>query len=183
MLQRGKITEDSSFAYALPYPYYTAPLVVQGYYGSFSHRNRAAIDFKLRQGTPVLAARRGIVVRTESRNNRGGINKSFRKLANYIVIQHEDGSRAGYWHLKKNGVFVEPGDSVLRGQVIGLSGKTGYSAFAHLHFLVWTNKTGSWQPVPTRFETARGKRYLRPWRRYRVPEELWKNREFPVELP
>ena len=54
-----------------------------------------------------------------------------------IVIQHPDGSRAGYWHLQKDGALVNVGDTVSKGQVIGLSGKTGYAFQPHLHFIVW----------------------------------------------
>ncbi len=47
-----------------------------------------------------------------------------------------DGSIAYYWHLQKDGVLVNIGDTVQTGQWIGLSGNTGYSAFPHLHFEV-----------------------------------------------
>ena len=47
---------------------------------------------------------------------------------NNIVIQHSDNSRSGYWHLQKDGALVNVGDTVKQGQIIGLSGKTGYAA-------------------------------------------------------
>ncbi|MBL7723438.1 MAG: M23 family metallopeptidase [Chitinophagaceae bacterium] len=53
-----------------------------------------------------------------------------------MIIQHPDGSRAGYWHLQHNGALVKVGDTVTKGQVIALSGKTGYAMTPHLHFLV-----------------------------------------------
>ena len=84
------------------------------------------------------------------------------------MIQHADGSRAGYWHLQKDGALVNVGDTVTQGQVIGLSGKTGYAALPHLHFLVW-NYDGKrqWNSVATRFQTSKKIRYLRAWRKYR----------------
>ena len=177
-LQKGRIKEDTSYVYALPYVPGTSHFIVQGYYSAYSHKNRAAIDFKMKRGTKILSARDGVVVRVKEDGNKGGLNKKYRQHANMVVIQHDDGSRAGYWHLQQNGALVRVGDTVKQGQVIGLSGKTGYSAFPHLHFLVWTNKNGQWQQVATRFRTASGDKYLRPFRSYKnkaVSDRLARN--------
>ena len=167
LLQKGKIKEDTSWVYHLPYKEGTSHLVIQGYFSRFSHKNRAAIDFKMRKGTEVYAARDGVVIRMVKHNNKGGWNRKYRQYANMIVIQHSDGTRAGYWHLKQDGAFVNVGDTVRTGELIGLSGKTGYSATPHLHFMVWKNTNGNWQQVPTRFLTKKGAKYLRPLRWYR----------------
>jgi len=167
-LQKGTIKDDSSYVYALPYENKTTHLLIQGYFSHFSHRERAALDFKMKRGTKILAARDGVVVRVKEDGNKGGLNKKYRPYGNNIVIQHADGSRAGYWHLQYNGALVNVGDSVKAGQVIALSGKTGYTALPHLHFLVWTfNSRGEWQQVPTRFQTSKGIKYLRSMRKYR----------------
>lgn len=166
-LQKGRIIEDTSYIYDLPFEKGTAHLVVQGYYSAYSHKNRAAIDFKMKKGTKIIAARGGVVVRLKEDGKRGGLNDKYRQDGNLVVIQHDDGSRAGYWHLQENGVLVNLGDTVQQGQVIGLSGKTGYSALPHLHFLVWNNKNNQWQQVATRFQTSDGPRYLRPFRKYK----------------
>lgn len=170
-LQKGKIKEDTSYVYALPYEEGSSLLIVQGYYSAYSHKNRAAIDFKMKRGTKILASRGGVVTRVKEDGDKGGLNKKYRAYANVVVIQHDDGTRAGYWHLQQNSVFVKLGDTVRQGQVIALSGKTGYSALPHLHFLVWTNKNGNWQQIPTRFRTAIGDKYLRPFRSYRSKKE------------
>jgi len=167
-LQKGTIKDDSSYVYALPYENKTTHLLIQGYFSHFSHRERAALDFKMKRGTKILAARDGVVVRVKEDGNKGGLNKKYRPYGNNIVIQHADGSRAGYWHLQYNGALVNVGDSVKTGQVIALSGKTGYTALPHLHFLVWTfTSHGEWQQVPTRFQTSKGIKYLRSMRKYR----------------
>jgi murein DD-endopeptidase MepM/ murein hydrolase activator NlpD len=175
-LQKGRIKEDSSFVYALPFEQGSSHFIVQGYYSAYSHKNRAAIDFKMKKGTKVLAARSGVVIRLKEDGEKGGLNKKYRQDGNLVVIQHEDGTRAGYWHLQKNGVLVNVGDTVQQGQVIGLSGKTGYSALPHLHFLVWNNQNGQWRQVPTRFRTANGDKYLRPFRSYKNPPANLANR-------
>ncbi|MGC4101008.1 M23 family metallopeptidase [Ferruginibacter sp.] len=166
-LQKGILKDDTSFVYRLPYETGKTHLLVQGYFSRYSHKNRAALDFKMKRGTTVCAARDGVVVRVKEDGNKGGWNKKYRPYGNVIVVQHADSSRAGYWHLQYNGAMVNVGDTVKQGQPIGLSGKTGYTLFPHLHFIVWRfDGKGQWQQVGTRFETGKGIKYLRPMRRY-----------------
>lgn len=167
LLQRGIIKDDTSYVYSLPFENKKKHLLVQGYFGIFSHKERAALDFKMKRGTAILAARDGIVIRVKEDGKKGGWGKKYRSEGNNIVIQHSDNSRSGYWHLQKDGALVNLGDTVRQGQVIGLSGKTGYAAMPHLHFIVWKNNGGRWQQVPTRFSTSKGIKYLRPWRWYK----------------
>lgn len=168
-LQHGKIVDDTSYVYSLPYAKGTSHLLIQGYFSHFSHKNRAALDFKMKTGTKVYAARNGVVIRLEEQHDKGGRSKKYRKDANLMVIEHEDGTKAGYWHLQQNGVLVELGDTVKQGQLIALSGKTGYAFLPHLHFIVWGNNKEGWQQKPTRFHTLKGVKYLRPLRKYRNP--------------
>ena len=171
-LQKGKIKEDTSYVYGLPYELNKSHLVVQGYFSHYSHKNRVAVDIKMPKRTKVYAARDGVVIRMVENNTRGGWSKKNLPYANQIIIQHADGTRAGYWHLSHNGALVHVGDTVKRGQVIGLSGRTGYSAFPHLHFFVWrVNKEGNRDQIPTRFHTSKGDVYLRPFHRYRKNSE------------
>jgi murein DD-endopeptidase MepM/ murein hydrolase activator NlpD len=168
LLQKGKLKDDSSFIYHLPYEENKTHLLVQGYFSQYTHKNRAALDFKMKKGTKICAARGGVVVRFKEDGNKGGSNIKNRPFGNYVVIQHEDNSRTGYWHLKFNSVLVNVGDTVKQGQIIALSGKSGYTYFPHLHFIVWRpDKKGGWQQIGTRFKTNKGIRYLRPFRFYR----------------
>ncbi len=167
-LKRGIIKDDTSYVYGLPFEPGTAHLLVQGYFGMFTHKERAALDFKMKVGTKILAARGGVVVRLKEDGSKGGASRKYRSEGNSVIIQHSDSSRAGYWHLQKDGVFVNVGDTVRQGQVIGLSGKTGYTAFPHLHFLVWGyDKNGRWKQIATRFQTSKGIKYLNAINRYR----------------
>ena len=50
LLQKGRIKDDTSFVYALPYKEGTKHLLVQGYYSPYTHKNRAALDFKMKRG-------------------------------------------------------------------------------------------------------------------------------------
>ncbi len=167
LLQKGIIKDDTSYVYALPYEEGKTFRVLQGYFTGFTHRERAALDFNMKRGTKITAARDGVVVRAKEDGTLGGLNKKYRSHGNNIVIQHADNSRAGYWHLQHNGALVNVGDSVKKGQVIAISGKTGFAFVPHLHFLVWTSKDGQWQQVATRFQTSKGIKYLRGWKKYR----------------
>jgi murein DD-endopeptidase MepM/ murein hydrolase activator NlpD len=168
LLQKGIIKDDSSFVYQLPYEEGKSHLLVQGYFSRYTHKNRAALDFKMKKGTKVCAARAGVVVRLKEDGKKGGSNIKYRTFGNFVVIQHEDSSRTGYWHLQFNGVLVNVGDTVKQGQVIALSGNSGYTYFPHLHFIVWrSNRNGQWTQIGTRFKTNKGIRYLRPFRFYR----------------
>jgi murein DD-endopeptidase MepM/ murein hydrolase activator NlpD len=73
--------------------------------------------------------------------------------------------------LQYNGAIVHAGDSVKQGQPIGYSGKTGYTLFPHLHFIVWRSGSGGWQQVATRFQTASGIQFLRPMKKYKRIDE------------
>lgn len=170
LLQKGAIVDDTSFVYALPFENGKAHFLLQGYFGKYSHKERAALDFKMKSGTKILAARGGVVTRVKENGEKGGWNRKYRADGNNIIIQHEDNSRSGYWHIQKNGALVNVGDTVKQGQQIGLSGNTGYTAFPHLHFIVWgSNERGQWQQAAVRFQTSKGIKYLRPWRWYKSP--------------
>lgn len=168
LLQKGKIKDDSSFVYHLPYEENKTHLLVQGYFSRYTHKNRAALDFKMKKGTKICAVRDGVVIRIKADGKRGGGNVKYRTDGNYVVIQHNDSTRSGYWHLRHEALFVKVGDQVKQGQVIGLSGKSGYTYFPHLHFIVWrSDGKGQWTQIGTRFQTNKGIRYLRPFRFYR----------------
>jgi len=53
--------------------------------------------------------------------------------ANRIILEHRDGKRTSYLHLKKDSVLVALGDVVLCGQHIALVGSSGNSSAPHLH--------------------------------------------------
>ncbi|MFN8266220.1 MAG: peptidoglycan DD-metalloendopeptidase family protein [Chitinophagaceae bacterium] len=64
--------------------------------------------------------------------------------ANYVIIQHADGSRAFYWHMKKKSVTAKAiGQTVVTGEKLGVVGSSGSSTGPHLHFEVWTGSTAA----------------------------------------
>jgi murein DD-endopeptidase MepM/ murein hydrolase activator NlpD len=84
----------------------------------FSHKNIAALDFEMPEGTAVFAARAGAIYSFKDDSDEGGPFSKYKNKANYVIVKHEDGSFGCYWHLKKNGVVVKKGN-IVKGQLIG----------------------------------------------------------------
>jgi hypothetical protein len=90
------------------------------------------------EGRPVLAAADGEVVATHdgeddtcTTGSCGGTGGSY---GNYVFIQHADGKRTVYAHLKRFSVLVANGQNVVCGQKLGEVGSSGNSTGPHLHF-------------------------------------------------
>lgn len=81
-------------------------------------------DFRAIESTPIKAMGRGII----------RLVKSFRNYGKTIAIDHGLGLMTFYMHLSK--IYVEEGELVRQGQLIALSGQTGYAEIPHLHLSV-----------------------------------------------
>ena len=150
---------DDNCVYSLPYAAGQAYAVSQAYGGAFSHTGpeKYAIDWKMPEGTPVHAARDGVVVALRDDSDLGGPDRSFEACANYILIEHRDGTIGNYAHLRKHGTKVTVGQQIEAGALIGFSGNTGFSSGPHLHFSVFKTKDGrERESVPIRFRTNTG---------------------------
>ena len=157
-------TISSSSPYRLPWAAGTARAIAQGNCASVSHfgSQRYAYDIDMPVGTSVLAARGGTVIEVTENNQDG----NGCPLDNNVYIQHSDGTVAGYIHLTLNGALVNVGDIVSQGQAIALSGNTGCSSGAHLHFVVFKNRDKE-DSVPVTFlNTTLHRRGLRAGENY-----------------
>jgi murein DD-endopeptidase MepM/ murein hydrolase activator NlpD len=147
--------------YGLPVDEHSGWRLGQGFHGGFSHtdeQNKYAVDLIVDEGTPVLAARGGVVMQVESGFDRSGTAKKYAERANLIRVLHDDGTMGVYAHLKENGVYVRVGERVSVGQEIAESGNTGYSTGPHLHFAVQVNRGMRLESVP--FRMLGGARFL-----------------------
>jgi murein DD-endopeptidase MepM/ murein hydrolase activator NlpD len=163
-LKSGMVKPDNSYIYSLPFYKGSKFLLIQAYNSSMSHKNEISLDFKMKMGSKVCAARAGIVTAVKEDSDEGGLKDEYLSKGNHIIITHNDGSEAMYWHLQKDGALVNTGDTVRQGQLIGYSGNTGYTAFPHLHFQVYDNNGKN---IATRFYTKKGVIYLRPGKWYK----------------
>lgn len=118
------------------------------------HHN--GVDFAVAIGTPVKAIAKGKVLFA---------GPSSLKFPNgepagggYLVkLRHKiDGQfyTSAYMHLRKNSITVRKGDTILEGEILGLSGNTGESTGPHLHFEIQRGRNYIWD--------LKGKNYQEP---------------------
>lgn len=112
-----------------------------------------AVDFAMPPGTPVVAARGGIVMQVVQHHGEGRNDPAFLDRANLVRILHDDGTWADYAHLQRASARVKPGQRVAAGDAIAMSGNSGYTSGPHLHFAVKRNRNGEIVSVPVRFRT------------------------------
>lgn len=155
-----RVRVRSDVRYRLPLPSGTRFAVGQAFGGRFSHndeQNYHAVDLGVAEGTPILAARDGVVVQVERDFFESGRDRTrLAGRANYVRIMHEDGTMAVYAHLAYESVLVEPGDVVLTGQRIGSAGATGFATGPHLHFVVQWNGGLLLESIPFQFDGPDG---------------------------
>ncbi len=96
-----------------------------GEVGRLSTRGHSGLDIAAPEGTPVVAADDGEILKAYwNEDGYGGL----------VIVGHPSGYETWYGHL--DSFDVEKGDQVKRGQEIGLMGSTGFSTGPHLHFEV-----------------------------------------------
>lgn len=91
-------------------------------FGGRSYEFHAGMDIDGERGDTVMAPANGTVIKAGWQGGYG----------NMIEIDHGNGLTTRYGHLSK--IEIQVGDSVTRGQLIGLVGSTGRSTGPHLHY-------------------------------------------------
>lgn len=87
------------------------------------HRRHDGVDIGAPEGTPIVAARGGLVVYSDD-----GITG----MGNAVIVLHQDGASTLYAHCRAALVFA--GQYVARGEQIAEVGETGFANAPHLHF-------------------------------------------------
>ena len=100
-------------------------VVISSAYGKRWGRAHEGIDLAAPKGTPVFAAREGIVLYASDKL--GGYGKM-------VVLQHQGDLLTAYAH--NSSLLVREGDRVRAGQMIARVGQTGRASAPHLHFEV-----------------------------------------------
>ncbi len=104
-------------------------------YAGFAHFH-TGIDLASAGGTPVLAAADGVVAGARPMTNPAGNLVGY---GNFVILQHPAGLKTLYGHLQA--ILVREGQTVKRGQLVGLVGSTGNSTGTHTHFEVRVDNT------------------------------------------
>jgi len=114
--------------------------------GPYRHFH-TGVDLSAPSGTAVGAAADGVVV---------AVGHGATGYGNYVIIAHGGGVATLYGHLLRTTVNV--GQKVVRGELIGLEGSTGYSTGPHLHFELRVNEqvTDPMQYLPVPGTTLNG---------------------------
>jgi murein DD-endopeptidase MepM/ murein hydrolase activator NlpD len=96
----------------------------------------------------VIAAAPGVIINKVDGNfDKNCATNSL--TANYLVVQHADGSTVLYFHMKKNSLTSKSiGQSVALGEYLGVVGSSGNSSGPHLHFEVWNGSTNATRVDP-----------------------------------
>ena len=84
----------------------------------------------------VTAARAGTIIGLRTDAHVSCPDLSCWTQANYVLIDHGDGTSGLYLHLLSGGPALAVGDQVAQGEEIGFAGSTGYASGIHLHFMV-----------------------------------------------
>ena len=111
---------------------------VSSYYGTrddpfHGHKaNHMGLDIAADAGTPVYAMQEGVV---SFSGKKGGYGNCIKIDHYFHMVPELPQVTTLYGHLSK--IYVEEGDTVSRGQVIGLIGSTGRSTGPHLHYEVF----------------------------------------------
>lgn len=140
-------------------PFKERPVIIGHGFGEGSHKKWVedredttySVDFLIPEKTKIISSSAGKVtkVKISGKKNYSGKNLkrsevAYKQWMNEIEIRHSDGSFSSYSHLFYNSSFVKIGDKVKQGQLIGLSGNTGWSSEPHLDFCVF-KKTKKWK--------------------------------------
>ncbi len=145
---------DSSI-YILPYKrgtsYRTGLTNCSSSWHAAGREDQYAFDFDMPNDTDFFAIRAGRVVKIIDHQPNFGNGSS----GNVIIIDHDDGTLALYYHSPPDGFVVEVGDSVEQGQKLGVTGTSGYAGYPHLHLIV-VKDSYEWpyQGIPISFNNA-----------------------------
>lgn len=116
---------------------------ITSYFGTRKHpitgkmHTHSGMDIAAPSGTTIVAAASGEVV----------LAQWYGGFGNTVIIEHKEGFRTLYGHIRSGGIKVKVGDMVEAGDKIAEVGTTGNSTGNHLHFGVYINNVAS-DPEP-----------------------------------
>lgn len=83
----------------------------------------------------VVAVQEGVLVGKRDTSNDTSCVWNFNRLPNYVSIRHADTTTGVYLHMKQGSITIKSiGDTIAKGEKIGVVGSSGISSISHLHF-------------------------------------------------
>lgn len=119
-----------TFRYPVEKKTITSPYGTRRVFNGQLRSYHGGLDLRAYEGTPIYAAQSGVVKLAQNLFYSG----------NHVLLEHGMGIHSGYSHMSR--LYVNTGDEVSRGQLLGLSGSTGRVTAAHLHWTVNVNGVG-----------------------------------------
>ena len=117
------------------YPVKTNKLTVTSYFGprTYTYQGSKVSDYHkgidLVGGSDIVAFEDGVVTSICNKGEQYG-------QACYVRLKHSNGWQTLYYHLKSGSVCVKKGQSVSKGEKLGIMGATGKATGVHLHFQI-----------------------------------------------
>jgi murein DD-endopeptidase MepM/ murein hydrolase activator NlpD len=115
----------SEFRGTLHWPWFSWISTYFGEVGPTSPHGHAGLDIAGEYGDPVVAPCAGLVIQA-------GWHPAY---GNNVILDNGTGLVTRYGHFAD--IAVEEGEQVVRGQLIGHVGSSGYSTGPHVHFETW----------------------------------------------
>ncbi|AXT18967.1 M23 family metallopeptidase [Flavobacteriaceae bacterium AU392] len=157
---------DENFKYVLPFKNKEKVEVRNLSYlgkrfGNTEPKNWKAFQFLVTSGDTIYASRKGIVVKIENDLNSDNTQEySFKSKANYIIVEHKDGTLARYGVLKKNSIMVKLGDKVYPSMPIAIAGSYDKPENSQLRFTVYYLDKGNLESYDRSKENLSNQRHF-----------------------
>lgn len=157
ILDPSKIPADGSAVLSWPLEtvkisqFFGKTVAAKRLYASGTHNG---VDFGVPIGSPVKSMANGVVMGAGDTDTQcPGVS-----FGRWVNIKYDNGLSSTFGHLSV--IKVSAGDSVVRGQIVGLSGNTGYSTGPHLHVSVYANGSVEVKTLPSK--SCKGKVLTQP---------------------
>ena len=110
----------------------------------YANGTHNGVDFKASIGTPVKAMADGVVAGT------GDTDAECPRVSfgRFVFIKYNDGLAGTFGHLSL--IKVSAGEKVVRGEIVGYSGDTGYVTGPHLHLSLYANDAVEMKTLPSK---------------------------------
>jgi len=135
---------DTSFVYLLPVAKGKTVKALhhsnidKKYFGGVEPKNWKSFQFDVEPGDTVFSARKGLVVEVnDGIDPDSSVSVSYCTKSNSILIEHEDGTLASYYVLKKSSLMVKPGQVVYPHTPLALAGTYDVESNSQIRFYVY----------------------------------------------